>query len=234
MNTMKKTEWKLLNLQFVIAFKRLDENLKSIPQKLEKSFTGKVMMLPIPDDAPKEIPRLIINSDDNFKIEISNERISLFFENKKEDKKIRNTIKNNLKTKIKDILSELSIEIDWIGLILRNLNENNNANDNMKSLINSDSIFNLTSSDNDLLLKFHKKTKLTLKEKEYFGDINVEIGSNVRNISDDKQIGNFFMIDINTRKTTDGKYNINVLESFVDEVFSQEEKYFTNLDQSNE
>lgn len=233
---MRKNNWKLWNLQFVIAFNNLKDDLRSIPQRLKNDFDGSVTMLPIPDDAPKEIPRLIIPSKDNFRIEISKERISLSFENPKDSEKSIDDNKNDLKQKIKNILDTLKIDIAWTGLILRNLNENIEANNNMTKLVSelAKEIFKLTKKNNDLLLKYHKKIELILDTKKYLGDLNLELGSNIRDIATNNQIGNILILDINTRQSIIKKYNEKIINLFIDEVFSELDNTFSKLNPTDE
>ena len=123
---MNRDNWKLWSLNFVIVFSEIKNDFKDIPSKLKKSFDGKETVLPIPDDAQKEIPRIIIPSSDGFRVEISKERINLIFESPKEPKEDLEN-REDLKEKVENILDSLDIDISWVGMILRHVNENDRA-----------------------------------------------------------------------------------------------------------
>ncbi len=235
---MNRDNWKLWSLNFVIVFSEIKNDFKDIPSKLKKSFDGKETVLPIPDDAQKEIPRIIIPSSDGFRVEISKERINLIFESPKEPKEDLEN-REDLKEKVENILDSLDIDISWVGMILRHVNENDRANENMKPFINDKEIFLLGSNEDDLSIKFHERLngeKLVIEEKRFEGDLNMELGSNIRKINSGEQIGNLLVLDMNTSKTRNCEnYDRDVLISFVDTVFEKQENNFTKLvDVSNE
>ncbi len=230
---MDNKAWKILDIQFVIAFGDLNEDIKNIPKKLSDSFSGEAMILPIPEDAPKEIPRLIIPSEDGFKIEISDERISIFFQNFEDDMKEIDACKNDLIEKIDAINKKLSINISWIGLILRTINENDSANDNIKKVVTAEGqkVFDLSDGDKDILIRYHDFHNIKIKDIDYRGHLNVEFGSNIRDVrTGGEQVGNSFMLDINTRES-DKKvtYEAETLLKFIDVSFSTQAKYFKEL-----
>ena len=230
---MKKDKWKLWNLQFVIVANNLNYTATDISQKLKELFDSNVMILPIPDDAPKEIPRFSASSNDNFRIEISKERINLFFENPKDSRKSIENSKEELKEKIEKILEQLKVDISWIGLILRSININEDANNNIKELIEgkAQNIFELNDEDSDLLFKYHKKIKdLEINNKNYNGDLNMDLGSNIRDDVSGKQVGNLLVLDMNTRYSAGQIHDDAIIKLFIDKVFSKQEGIFTQLE----
>jgi hypothetical protein len=229
---MEKNNWEFINLQFVIQFKDngLQNDFKEIPGLLKDVFTGDTTMLPIPDDAPAEIPRLILPDNNSpTKAEISKQRINLFVE-KGHGSMEDDQAKFFLLEKIKDIFNKLKFETEWIGLILRSLNKNDEGNSNMQKFLSETGktkFFGQSPSpDDDLMIHLNKKIDLTLDERVFKSALNMQIGSNPRHKRTDEQLGNLLMLDMNTRHAKFEEYSHKVAIDFVETVFKEQESFF--------
>lgn len=122
----------LAGLQGVIFSNNFDLTDKlDIAQLLNKlksvSFNNNPTILPLPTDAPLEVPRIILRTDDdNFNLNISPIRIDLFYNNKKLDadgapigdmKEVESKIISILQEVTKLLTTKYSIHIPRLALI---------------------------------------------------------------------------------------------------------------------
>ena len=233
---MKADNWNLWNSQFVIFFDELRTSKKKIPSALSDSFDGEAMILPIPDDAPEDIPRVTISSKDNFRIEISKSRIVLQQDgNESSD---YDNCKKRLINKASEICDALDFSISWIGIILTSVNKNTEANANIQNFLGgrANQMFNLEDSQNDLNFEYHEKIKISLNTKVYDGDLNIKLGSSVRHKQTGDQVGNLFTLDINTRSShlnNELTYSKEILEEFIKHTFKKQKEYVDKFENSH-
>ena len=93
-----------------------------IDKALENLFNGEPLIMPLPENAPPEIPRIILNSkDQEFSLNISPVRIDLIFNNKKqasmEFKKLSEQMKKYMDLIVKILISQFSSSFVRMGII---------------------------------------------------------------------------------------------------------------------
>lgn len=96
------------------------EVLKNLIDLDEDIFNGDPFVLPLPDDAPKEIPRINLNNKKNmYKLEVAPIRIN-FYRNKAgdEDKLIPDDFINKSCDILTSILENIGVKCDRIALVM--------------------------------------------------------------------------------------------------------------------
>ncbi|MFH1360664.1 MAG: hypothetical protein ABIJ41_06460 [Candidatus Omnitrophota bacterium] len=93
----------------------------AIAGKYAEILNGNPVLLPLPEDAPKEIPRIILSSGDGkLKLEIANSRVNFFRFRKESDTEIDfpSFLELNLSI-VKDYIECTSAKIGRIALVIR-------------------------------------------------------------------------------------------------------------------
>jgi hypothetical protein len=230
---MEKDEWGIFSLQLAIVYKDTgqpsDDEFKEMPGGLKDVFDGAPTMFPVPSNAPDEIPRVMISSSDRFKIEVSKERISLFFQNDMDGTPISiDNSKEQLIKKAEEIYKILNPKIKWIGVILNSFNINDDPNTAMQALF-TDKARTLVSSENknDFVFDYSERKIHELEGTEYPGRLVLQVGSRLTNRGE--QVGNSMIYDINTKDATDGTYKIKTIKALINKAFEEQEVVFDGL-----
>ena len=179
-------------------------NMSSVANELktktENIFDGQEAILPLPIDAPSEIPRIILKSADNsYSCNIALSRTDFFFQDISEGKKLEEVIKD-YSAKAEKIysyfVSEKNVRIGRIGFVVNFVSELSNSS---KKLL-QDNIFQdkfyFAQSDKlkNIALIFSEKDKLDKFEISRL--IKIESLRKKSNPDDDKKIA--IQYDINT------------------------------------
>lgn len=243
---MNKEKWSILTSEFVIFFHNFafpKENEKaSFVSNFSEEFDGQQSILPIPPDAPKEFPRIILESEDKKKkIQFFLDKVSIVFDSKiKIENKEEFLFSNDNKNEIKDIIlrtldifdkSKVYFEIGHVGFVINSINPVENSNNEAEKLLNDKKIFDLSDDQNDLAIIYvNRNYKMVINEAEIDCNNMMSIGSNIRNINTKKQVGIRVIFDVNNRRANEGSVaSKKDFEGFVDNVFSKNEEFFNKL-----
>lgn len=243
---MNKENWSIVASEFVIFFHSFDfpkENEKaSFVSNFSKEFDGQQSILPIPQDAPKEFPRIILESGDKKKkIQFFLDKASIVFNSRIKIEDGENFLfsgdnKNEIRSiilKTLDIFKESKIyfKIGHIGLVINSINPVENSNNEMEKLLNEKKIFDLNDDQNDLLITcVNRNYRMVINGSDINCNNMISIGSNVRNIKTKKQVGIRMIFDINNRRSVEGSITEKKdFEAFIDKVFLENEDFFNKV-----
>lgn len=240
---MEKTEFRIYEVQLSIftpnIYFKKNKILKDIMESYSDKFDGDIISVPIPDDAPKEIPRIIL-SDNNrkYKFEIAESRTNFCIFS-------RETfgIESNLKLYLdfyfqligKYIKSSNAI-IGRIGVVINKIIEKeNSASFLVKYFLNKSFLENIHFHDLD-------KLELNFKKIISLNKINVNSWIRFRNskaiVRNKKRLDSIIVMqDINTlsEELEQKNYSIKNLEKFVKVAFDKhseilKEIFFEGID----
>src|SRR3989344_5126864 len=138
-----------------------------INKKLDNFFNGQPVLLPIPNDAPPEIPRIILKTrDEEFSLQISASRVDLFFRNAtNKDIKYQEVfvkLKTMLNVFSECIIGDFTASVNRLGIIVNALPSGLTVK-NIQDFFNNDNI-----SVND-----KEEIQISLLNKEKIGDFNI-------------------------------------------------------------
>jgi len=179
-----------------------DNKLEFVSKLISTSnniFNGDPVILPIPNDAPPEIPRIIVKSkDERLVCNVSMNRLDLFFNPKSETDALLDNIHDNFFGQIIKIINFLNeiyhIKIFRVGIVanlILNLKESSNIFIARKYLKDS----NLISDTFELQL--HALNKITLLNKYKANRwLRIMTSRDIQNQNNDKFL--LVSIDINT------------------------------------
>lgn len=143
------------------------ELVNRINKELKDLFNGEPLIMPIPDNAPLEIPRIILNSkDQDFSLNISPTRVDLIFNNKKqaviEFKELSNQMKKYISLLAKILEDEFSSSFIRMGVVSVTKIETDKPLDSLYSYLDLSKVE----------IKNKKELQLHLYEKEKGEGIN--------------------------------------------------------------
>lgn len=198
--SFKKDNWERQQLQVVIALENFSAKINNIPAELGDDFDEPSLILPVPPDAPKEFPRLILNSSRKYRLQLSGERLDLFFS--------RADIPDTtiIYKVVRNVLAIIRPKINWIGIvsqIIQKTTTTQEAVDNVDKLINP--------SSNKLFPKKGPERMVHIQYQEnnydFPGNGKIFQGFKIVKINSDsiekstKERVNFIELDINTKRT---------------------------------
>lgn len=122
-NKIKKIQTAIFTRKFQISNEYEKSNLLlELREKIGDVFSGQPVLIPVPNDAPPEIPRIILNSADNlFTCNIALNRTDIFFNSVNSAENDINILLEKQKlnsSKLFDFLKEKKIEIARIGFVI--------------------------------------------------------------------------------------------------------------------
>lgn len=213
-------DYKLLNFQFVFFIDSLNlrSNEKSnFLNKFSNLFDGEQTILPIPEDVPDDIPRMLISSKDNKnKVSFTKNRVELTCQN--EEIKILDF--GNITQEVFGILENNRVGINSIGFVIRIILEQKNVNARIEKLLKEDikDRFGLKEENSSLIVRNSQKITLNIAEKEIICNKLFTISSDVT----DSRNGNrvcFVELDVNTKSDNSKKIDSkSVLKAFFEKV----------------
>lgn len=198
-------QFKLHNIQLVI-FPRsfpIPKDRSQLLLKLKKKFDGIETILPIPDEAPPEVPLMILNKQDSFEIKISKARIDYsWFE--QSDETIESIIKNKFLPQAKSFFEIVQtiddIKLGKIGFVIRSFIEDfENVNEKISRSFTDSSrkIFDF-SENSDFLLRNTKRHNIEIGDKTFkINEIRL-VNTGATSSSTGKKVL-FFEFDFNSR-----------------------------------
>lgn len=211
-----KLEFKVLNIQTALFIKSLDirgVNKTKIPTEINETtdslFDGETAILPLPPDAPPEIPRIILKSEDEiYTCNIAQNRVDFFF-NEKEAvlKSLEDIIDVYLdhEKKINSYFKEQqNISINRIGFIVKLVaGLDKNANKYLRDAFIRNG---LLEDPYELSFRYLKRDKIDKL------DVNVLINLSVLKLKDDFENDRnlLLQIDINTIPERVEEYNLSI------------------------
>ncbi len=223
---MKKTNFSISRILLTIftpniIFKK-NNILKTMMESYSNEFDGDIISVPIPDDAPKEIPRIVLSdSAKTYRFEIAESRADFRIFSR-----VNHEIEFNLDKYlsfyyklIDKYLKTTSANIGRIGIVLNNIMEKENpANFMVKYFINDRFLKdNNFQNLNEFQLNFSKKISLNgVNANHWIKCKNIEaIGKNKKSLD-------FILVvqDINTpaEELEQKNYSINEIKEFVKQV----------------
>jgi hypothetical protein len=227
--------FKFTNAQFVFFPKnfRISKNKSDFLPKLSKYFDGEQMILPIPDEAPDEIPRITMASkDESLKITISKNRIDTFLDKKEENnQKSDQQIFEDFQNLIINIFNTTKDYYDTvrIGLIIRSIEDNSYSftktskllDDSFEKLI---SAYGSNSPDLQIYFSVKNSEESGLGPNLFNG---IKIGSATK--SDDGKKYILLEFDMNNKEDLDDKVDSKKIESFLDVVKTKNDSFVKSI-----
>lgn len=227
---MNNSEFKILSLLFTtftpeILFKK-NKILKYIMEDYSDKFDGDTISLPIPDDAPEDIPRLILSDKYNkFRFEIAKSRAN-FHILSKEPPEIESNLESYLDfylQLIKKYIICTSAIIGRMAVVKRKFVEKENSTNYLvKYFCNNGLVKNKHFNDlNDFELNFRKIISINdIKVNSWVRCKNAQIKFGNKQILDSILV----IQDINTlsEELESKNYSIQDLKEFVDIVLSKQ------------
>lgn len=175
--TKDKNQFKFHSIQFVLfpeSFNMPEPNKRSefIAKFKEKFSDAQETVLPIPNDAPQDIPTMILSLKNSYDIRFARKRIDLNFNsNSKEEKSIEKIFSSEFKPlasklvkTIEDNLAD-TIKIEGVGCIIRSYIEVEQSASKFENIINNDSELFDFSDNSELMVRNLKKDNLEITEK---------------------------------------------------------------------
>lgn len=202
---------KIVQLALFVASLDLSNKLdfaNKINKVVDGQFDGEPVLLPVPDSAPQEIPRIMLRSkDEKDQLQISLSRIDFILNLKSETTEKPSLIYANAYKKIQKItnllISDFSLSIDRIGLITSFTTHDKQSLEKVYKFIKEKSINREGNKGIQLHLYFQEKLDKFLVNKW------VRVIANQAQKTED----NYFVnVDYNT--VDSAKYDLNDLESF--------------------
>ncbi len=188
-----------------------------LKSSLIKIFNGEPLILPIPDDAPPEIPIIILKSkDESFALNIARSRIDLFFKNIRNADISVDSVSSDLLALINDIsrilFKKFSCTINRMGTIAT------------LSLDKEDSVTDLVSHLDGKYFNASGKceAQVHLLSKEDLGEY--QVNNWVRVVAQDHEPRNdklLVVTDINTQREAIRNYDLDKIIHFFKLAFTQ-------------
>lgn len=220
---MEKAEFKICEMQLTIftpnIFFKKNKILKDIMESYSDKFDGDIISIPVPDDAPKEIPRVILSDNiKRYRFEIAESRTN-FRIFSRETFEIESNLKLYLNfyfQLIDKYIKSTNAIIGRIGVVINKIIEKeNSANFLVKYFLNKSFLENIHFHDlNNFELNFRKIISLN--------KINVNSWVRCKNskeiVRNKKRLDSILVMqDINTlsEELEQKNYSIKNLEEFV-------------------
>jgi hypothetical protein len=217
-----------IKVQLALFFKntldRPDEEYMNLNKEMNNLFNNTPTIIPVPDDAPKDIPVVQLSSKEKgYRANISRKRADLFFDPNKNDKNDKN---------IDEIMKDFNIKVDnFIDFFVNicRINRMGFVVDNI--FISKDSVKKINkrylkedlSDSLELKLRFNRRNKIN-----QFNYNNITDISNVKvNIDNKEKTGILIHKDLNNVQISDHlnkKQLINLFENFKEHTSSKKIK----------
>jgi hypothetical protein len=215
---MNKDNFQYISLQFSIFTPSLSFSRKKIFGKImsqfEDIFDGNPVSFPISDDAPKEIPRIILNSvDKTVKLEIAESRCNFFCYQKEDDVINEKDSLKLFRKVIKKYIEETKSVVGRLAVVSRKYTEIKDPGLwIMKKFCNQELIED--KFDNPKNIEFHHHRQYSLKNKFHINNWN-RIKSGIT--QNDKSVV-LLNQDINTllEERYDVSFNIEDIKKFIE------------------
>lgn len=216
---------KLLNVQFVFfpkSFSLKEAERLEFLTKFKGLFDGRQMVLPIPDDAPENVPRMTLTSkDDLYQLAFAKSRIDLHYnidkDNVLDESKMKDFILGDFNKLLVSIFDILLTEDDFrcgaVGCILRTIKDVDGEQDKVRELLADDAKELFTESD---------KASLNLYYTNKLEADGFKLNHAERFISGVKdEAGNMLILtefDYNTKDDTNSIESKDLLEKFLNKI----------------
>lgn len=175
-------------IQILIALinkqKRYPDDRESFVSKLKNSFGGDAIMIPLPDNAPIEIPSITLTEKDKFEIRVSKARTDLILIGKKdEETELIDSVISNLEELLR-IFQDEQIDFKQIGYLIQTTVEGANPNEKVKKLVNTSNdklseIFDF-SEQSEILIRNLRKKELVIDDKTLITNSIIQVTTNVK------------------------------------------------------
>ncbi len=221
-----KKQFKLHSIQFVLfpeSFHMPEPNKRSeFLAKLKERFSdAQETILPIPNDAPKDIPTMILNVQNNYSIRFARSRIDFNFNsNSKEKKSIEEIFSSEFKPLASDLVKTIednltdTIKIKKVGCVIRSYIEAEQPASKFENITKNDSELFDFSDTSEFMVRNLKKGKLEIENDEY----NVNEIVLIKNQKLNQKDVLFVEFDMNTNPEENLKLNTwELIESFLEE-----------------
>jgi hypothetical protein len=224
---------KLLGFQFAFFPRTIDltaEKKTRLLSELVKKFNGEQVVLPLPEDAPPEVPRLSVSSlEGDIELNVAKNRVDFFYFFQKDDVDLNN-LKNLLEYIFNVFKTNQNEFLSKFGIVLRSQRGSITEKEDFEKLFNQDllSLFLLDSSDSNFEIK---RLERNIKKQLLDQEINLNRSFSIQSTVDPNNKAIIIAsLDINTKREERFFGTIEELTSFVDLVFQLNKDFLDNLD----
>jgi hypothetical protein len=174
-----KNQFKFHSIQFVLFpefFNMPEPNKRSefLAKFKERFSDAQETILPIPNDAPKDIPTMILNVQNSYSIRFAQSRIDFHFNsNSKEEKSIEHIFSSEFKPLANDLVKTIednltnTIKIKKVGCIIRSYIEAEQPASKFENIIKERTEIFDFSNTSEFMIRNLKKRKLKIKDNNF-------------------------------------------------------------------
>lgn len=228
------------NIQFVLfpEFFNLPEPDKRAEflAKFKTAFPdSQEMILPIPSDAPDEIPVMVLGKKDEYEINFSKKRIDFIFAYKPEDKNIDEIFRSFFLPKTVNLLNIFDsnfkdmVKFKNIGCIIRSALKIDNPNVKMKKFLKDETSLFSFNADSQNLIRSLGIEDLSVGEKTFKINKIITFHTNFTDKETKERII-FFEFDMNTfPETKEGINEKVIIENFLDQEIKKNNDFLNKI-----
>lgn len=221
--------FKFLNFRFVFFIDNLNIDSSSRADfiaKLPEELKENQVILPVPDEAPRDIPIMTTSSKNNIcQIVFFGNKIDISFNFDEKGIDNQNEYVEIFRSYLKDIYSRIkNIKVKSVGFVISNIRKDENAPNKIEGLLDASkkNIF-LFEPEADFRIKNSSKTLDKIGENTFSFNIISEVFSGrIKEVSGEKENKIFvFQLDMNTKADEKELNNLNEILDFVNLVIQK-------------